>query len=513
MKTTLVRGRSVICKVYSPTEVEVIDAGGVLVRDDRIEKIGKFEDLLSLDQHDEIIGDQDSVIFPGFVDAHHHTGLTPVQLGSPDMALELWWIHRIRARLVDPYLDTLYSAFELIRSGVTTVQHMQPEAYGSLSMAFDSAQAVIRAYQDIGMRVSYSYCLTDQNVLTHEADDLFAKRLPDDLALNVRSFVDGMAIPLEENFDLLADLRAEHENDPTVSIQLAPTNLHWCSDEALARVGETSRELGIPMHLHMVESQYQKAYAHTRGQATAVQYIDKMGLLGPSMTLGHCVWVTEDDLDLIAETGTHICHNCSSNMRVRGGTAPLNAMRERGIKVGIGIDEAGLNDDRDMLTELRLVLRAHRIPGLNDEEVPSAAEVFRMATEDGAHTTQFGGNIGTIEEGKLADLVLVDWKQVAYPYLDEEVPIVDALIQRAKTSGVQTVMINGTLVLKDGVFTRVDEKASLAELATSLDRPSTSEEINRRDFAKRLLPHIREYYEAYAVGPIDTPFSRMNSRY
>ena len=165
-----------------------------------------------------------------------------------------------------------------------------------------------------------------------------------------------------------------------MQIQLAPANLHWCSDAALTRLAELSRRYDVPLHMHLVETAYQKEYARRRGGGTAVDYIDRFGLLGPKMTLGHGVWLNEADIDRVAETGTCICHNCSSNFRLRSGVAALNAFEAKGINTAIGIDEAGINDDRDMLQEMRMVLRAHRVPGMVDDDVPTIAQVFRMAT-------------------------------------------------------------------------------------------------------------------------------------
>jgi cytosine/adenosine deaminase-related metal-dependent hydrolase len=248
--------------------------------------------------------------------------------------------------------------------------------------------------------------------------------------------------------------------------------------------------------MHLLETVFQKSYAKKRSGSSAVRYLKDIGLLGPRMTLGHGVWMTNDDLDLIAETETRICHNCSSNMRLSSGIAPLNAMLGRGIEVAIGIDEAGLNDDRDMLQEMRLVLRAHRTPGLANI-APTATEVFRMATAFGAHTTGFGSQIGVAREGKAADLVLLDWNQVSYPHLDSDTPVIDALIHRARSQGVEAVMINGEMVLENGKFNRIDEAGALEELARRLRNPLTNEEVRLRSMSKRLIPHIRRYYDNY----------------
>ena len=121
------------------------------------------------------------MLLPGFVNAHHHVGLTPVQLGSPDMPLELWFVTRLVARRVDLYLDTLYSAFEMIASGITTVQHLHGWLPGGLEAVEAGAGEVIRAYQDIGMRVSYSFAFRDQNRLVYHDDKEFTASLPAEL--------------------------------------------------------------------------------------------------------------------------------------------------------------------------------------------------------------------------------------------------------------------------------------------------------------------------------------------
>jgi cytosine/adenosine deaminase-related metal-dependent hydrolase len=170
-------------------------------------------------------------------------------------------------------------------------------------------------------------------------------------------------LSLDDDIALFEGLYGRHQGKRRVKIQLAPANLHWCSDEALTRLADTSRKYNVPLHMHLLETAYQKEYARRRGGGTAVEYIDRFGLLGPQMTLGHGVRLNERDIHRLAETGTCVCHNCSSNFWLRTGVAALNELEPNGINTAIGIDEAGINDDRDMLQEMRMVLRAHRVPG------------------------------------------------------------------------------------------------------------------------------------------------------
>ncbi len=310
---------------------------------------------------------------------------------------------------------------------------------------------------------------------------------------------------------LFEALHAKHHAKQRVKIQLAPANLHWCSDRALELLAATSERFDAPLHMHLLETPYQKEYAARRGGGTAVDYIARFGLLGPRMTLGHGVWLTERDIDRIAETGTHICHNCSSNFRLRSGIAPLNGFEAKGINVAIGLDEAGLNDDRDMLTELRMVLRAHREPGM-DDRVPTMAQVLRMATEGGARTTPFGAMLGTLEVGRAADMVLIDWRSVSFPYLDVETPVLDAVIQRAKTSAVRTVLVGGEVIYDNGRFTRIDRDAALQQLSDLLQRDLTDAEEERRQLAKQVLPHVKAFYDGYFDPAAHQPHYRQSSR-
>jgi cytosine/adenosine deaminase-related metal-dependent hydrolase len=242
-----------------------------------------------------------------------------------------------------------------------------------------------------------------------------------------------------------------------------------------------------------------------------VEYIDRFGLLGPQMTLGHGVWLNAADIDRLAETGTCVCHNCSSNFRLRSGVAALNVLEAKGVNTAIGIDEAGINDDRDMLQEMRMVLRAHRVPGM-DDAVPTAAQVFRMATSGGAKTTAFGERLGVLEVGRAADMVLIDWEQLSYPYLDEETPVLDAVLQRAKAAGVRTVICDGEVIYHEGRFSKVDRDAALRALHDDLTKALADDEVERRKLSKTLLPYVKKFYAGYFDPGAHEPFYRPSSR-
>ncbi len=511
MSEVIIAARWVVSGIVDRHTPAMVDDGAVLVRDGVIAMLGSVAELQRQAPRAALKTYPRHMMLPGFVNAHHHVGLTPLQLGSPDHALELWFATRIPARTIDFYLDTLYSAFEMLASGITTVQHIQGWMPGSLDQVHAVASDTLRAYRTIGMRASYCWGIRQQNRLVYEDDQAFCARLPTDLGNELAAWLETQAMPFEDALALFDRLTADNQGQALTRIQLCPANLHWVTDDQLLAITEKARGAGVPMHMHLLETPYQKEYARRRTGTTAVQHLHRLGVLGSHLTLGHGVWLNEDDIEIAGDSGTCICHNCSSNFRLRSGIAPVNAFEAKGITMGIGLDEAGINDDRDMLQEMRLVLRAHRTPGMTDE-VPTCAQVLRMATADGARTTAFGSGIGKLEPGLPFDAVLIDYARATYPYQDEDVPPLDALIQRAKTEAVDAVYVGGDLVYADGRFTHVDRDEVLRDIAERLAKPRTPEELRLRAMGHAVTPYVKAFYDGYLRQADRRPFYDHSSR-
>jgi hypothetical protein len=140
------------------------------------------------------------------------------------------------------------------------------------------------------------------------------------------------------------------------------------------------------------------------------------------------------------------------------------------------------------------------------------AQVFRMASEGGAKTTPYGASLGRLEVGRGADMVLIDWNQVSFPYLDAEVPVLDAVLQRAKVEGVRAVLVAGDVVYQDGRFTRIDRDAVLRQISDMLKQPLNDDEQERRRLSKAVLPHMRAFYDGYYAPESHLPFYRQSSQ-
>jgi cytosine/adenosine deaminase-related metal-dependent hydrolase len=513
MASAMVRAKWIVTGVRDRHTPEMISDGALVHENGLVVAVGPYEQMRQQHPDAPVTHHPEHMLLPGFVNSHHHVGLTPLQLGSPDHALELWFASRMSARTVDAYMDTLYSAFEMLASGVTTVQHIHGWMRGSYEDVHAASSAVLKAYQTIGMRASYCYAVREQNRLVYEDDATFCARLPSDVGVPLAEHLKAQSLSFDDHMKLYASLRAGNAGQTLTRIQLAPANLHWMTDDGLMTMVERAKADQVPMHMHLLETAYQKEYARRRTGTTAVKHLHKLGALGPWMTLGHGVWLTEEDVELVAHHQTCVCHNCSSNFRLRSGLAPLNLYAERGVTVGLGLDEAGINEDRDMLQELKLALRVHRVPGMDEDEVPTCPQVLRMATEHGAETTAFGKTIGRLDVGRHFDAVAINYKTATWPFQDEDVPPLDALMQRAGQKDVDTVYVGGNPVYAKGKFTHVDRDKVLGEIAEQLSRPRTPDEEKRRWLSQQVFPHVKAFYADYLSEELPrSPFYGTSSR-
>lgn len=511
MTVEILTARWIVTGVADDDTPDMVEDAAIAHADGVILAVGPASEVILAYPEAQVSAYANHMIMPGLINSHHHIGLTPLQMGAPDSPLELWFAARLAMRKIDPYLDTMFSAFEMIASGVTTVQHIQGWAMGSFDRVVASASDVLKAYKDIGMRVSYCYAVREQNRFVYEADEAFCNRLPPDAAKAMAGYFARQTLDFDGFMQLFDVLTAQNDN-PNACIQLSPANLHWMTDDGLLAIQEKSMNAGAPMHMHLLETPYQKEYAFRRTGTTAVKHLEKLGLLGPHMTLGHGVWMTQEDIEICASTGTCVCHNCSSNFRLRSGVLPLMALQKRGITIGMGMDEAGINDDRDMLQEMRMALTIHRMPGMEPTDVPSPAQILRMATEHGGLTTAFGSQIGRLELGRQMDAVILDYDSATYPFQDTDIAPLDALIRRAKTKDVKSVLVAGRTVYEDGQFTHVDRDAILAKIAEALSNPRDAEEQERHWLREQVFPFVEDFYSNYLQNTSDrTPFYKGSS--
>ncbi len=516
MAASLIRGRYVICEAGTGNGgSRVITDGAVLQRDGVIEAVGAYDDLKDRPV-DEVIGGPRFVVMPGLVNSHHHgRGISTFQMGTTDGCLETWILEGWGRRPVDWRLITRYTAIQMIKSGTTTVMYNHPRT--PISGLADEADQVLQGFGGAGMRTAFSVYYRGRNRVVYHDDEAFLSGLPADLAGAVRRYISETDMTEGDYFAAFETLRERHGAEAPgslVSVLLSPSNAQWVSDEFLFHTKEYAARYGAAVHMHLAESWYQQEYGLRAWGKTPTAHLAELGFLGPELSCAHSVWLTEGDIELLAAAGATVCHNPSSNLRLKNGIAPVNAMLAGGVNVALGTDSTALNDDDDMLQELRLAAKLHRQPGL-DRPALDTHQALRLATANAARPTGFEGRIGALEPGRCADMALLDWDAMTAPYFegsgDAGADAVNAVVYRGKSAHVDTVLINGEVVLRGGRSIKADEEEITAELRQQLARPIEPETLAIRQMAARLLPYAENFYQSWQP-PADGPHYLYNGR-
>jgi cytosine/adenosine deaminase-related metal-dependent hydrolase len=251
------------------------------------------------------------------------------------------------------------------------------------------------------------------------------------------------------------------------------------------------------VQMHMLETPYQRHYAWNKWGKSFIAHLDEIGALGPWLTLAHMVWSDVEDLDILKERGVGIAHNPSSNLRLRSGVAPLPTYLEHSIALGIGLDGQTLDDDQDYLREMRLAWTLANRPGAQSPTI-SAAQIFDMGTRSGAAITLGGDSqLGRLAPGALADLVLIDYNALQYPWGAPTVPVVDMVLRKGSRQHVRHVMMGGEWVIRDWRTTRVNEEEIASELVAQLNNYDAESLRERNAAALAIEPYLRSFYASW----------------
>lgn len=471
----------------------------------RIAEIGPVGDLAAGRENLPRIGGPGFVAMPGLTNGHHHFGLTPLMAGVPFAPLELW-LPRFRAmRALPGRLDTLFSAIEMLESGTTAVHHIHSGLPADPELWDGVAGAVLGAYGEIGMRAGFSWMMRDRNVLAYAPDADVLGRMPADLRAWVEPGLAPSRLPMRTHMDFFRRLRARWAGSDRVRIGLAPANLHWMSDAALVEAFGTAAAAGACVHMHLLETRRQAEFSRAVNGRGAVEHLHALGCLAPNVTLGHGNWMTEAELDLVADCGCILCHNASSGLRLGSGIAPVNALRARGGRVALGIDQSNIADDRDMTLEMKLVWALHRETGMFSDR-PDAAAVLGMATEHGAASAGFGGFAGRLDPGYAADIVLMSERALARPRINPRTPIAEQVLHRGSRAAIDTVLVGGEVVVRAGRVTRIDRDAAMEEIDAILAAPETAAETHAWRMADRLAAHLETEHRAHGFADDPRPY-------
>jgi len=410
-------------------ERRILNDAAIAVKGDSILAIGPSTEILAKYSSANQIDARGKLILPGFINGHTHAPMTLLRGLKDDVTLDVWlknYIFQAEAKNVTEDFvrwGTRLAAAEMIRSGVTTFADM-----------YYFEDAIAEETKAAGMRG-----ILGESWLDFPVPD--SKNESETAAYSEKFLV-------------------RWQDDPLIQAAVAPHSIYLCSAKTLHDAQTLAQKYHAPILIHVAEIKKELDDSLRQNGATPVQYMNRIGLLGPDIVAAHCVWVDETDRKLLAEKGVGCVHNPSSNMMLASGVAPVVEERAAGVAVGLGTDgPSGSNNDLNLMEEIDLAAKLQKVTK-NDPRALGAKAVVEMATIEGAKALHMEKEIGSLEPGKKADLIVISLNAPnAVPMYDVYSQIAYAL----KGSDVETVIIGGRVVMRDRHLTTLREEEILAK--------------------------------------------------
>ncbi|MCU0571639.1 MAG: amidohydrolase [Syntrophobacteraceae bacterium] len=416
--------------VTCDSEMTAIAKGAVAIGSDRLVAVGATEDLKPRYRGRRSLDLAGHLIMPGLVNTHTHAAMSCFRGIGDDLPLDRWLnevVFPAERSVVAPemvYWGTQLSCVEMLGNGVTT-----------FCDGYFFEESAARAVRDSGMRAVLGQGILDYPTPDHAEPATARSRAESFLA----SFPEG---------------------DGRIRPSLFCHAPYTCGPDTLRWVKDLCRELGILFQVHLSETEWEVRTIEEVYGRRPVLHLDALGLLDQGTLAAHAVWVNGEEARLLAERKVGVSHNVASNMKLASGVAPLPALLEAGVTVGLGTDGCASNNGLDLFREMDLTAKLHKVTRL-DPMVCPAGTVLKLATAAGAATLGWEGEIGSLETGKKADLIALDINQ---PHLVPMYDPVSHLVYAARGSDVRYAWVNGRLLLERGNFTGVDAARAVAEV-------------------------------------------------
>lgn len=400
--------------VTMDSEQRVIEAGAVAVNNGEIIDVGTSIEINEKYRAAEHLPGTGRVVMPGLINGHAHSAMTLLRGIADDLSLYAWlneYIFPAEVRFVDPEfvrIGTQLACWEMIRGGTTTFVDM-----------YYHPDVIAEVVQDCGMRAMISATVIDQKSPDAEdADDSLAKAIQ--------------------------YVRRWQDKNSRITPIFGPHANYTLNAEQLQATRKAAKDLNAIISIHMAESPFEVQYAKETYGSGSVAMFDAIGFLDGPTIAAHMVWPSEEEILTLAEKQVGVIHNPTSNMKTAAGIAPVPAMRDAGIHVGIGTDGAASNNDLDMWEEMRLGALLQKVSNMNPELL-AAQEVLQMATIEGARAIGLADSTGSLEAGKRADLIQVDFTDAHHvPTYD----VISHLVYVTDEQDVITVIVDGALLMK-----------------------------------------------------------------
>lgn len=407
----------------------IYNDGAVVVTGDTIVAVGPRAELEARYDSRQNIDARNKLVLPGFINGHTHVPMTLFRGLHDDVTLNDWLYKYIfpaeKKNVTEPFVrwGTRLAAAEQIRSGITTFADM-----------YYFEDAVADETKAAGMR----------GVLGE-------------------TFIDFPAPDNKTEVEMLeytGKFLKKWQGDPLIHAAVAPHSIYTCSQATLQDAAALARKYHAPILIHVAEMKKEWEDSEKQNGASPVQYLERIGVLGPDVVAAHCIFIDEKDRKILAQHNVGCVHNPSSNMMLASGVAPVPETREAGVAVGLGTDgPAGSNNDLDLMEEMDLAAKLQKITKM-DPRALGAKSVVEMATIEGAKALHMEKEIGSLEAGKKADIIFIS--------LDEPnaVPMYDIYAQLAyalKASDIETMVIGGRIVMRNKKLLTLNEPEILAK--------------------------------------------------
>jgi cytosine/adenosine deaminase-related metal-dependent hydrolase len=416
---------------------DILSNGALVVQGNRIVAIDKTPILLALYPDETRIDVGGKVIIPGLIDTHVHLAQALIRGCADDMALIQWlcervWVLQGNFTQDDGYVSARLCIAEMLRSGTTTfLESMLAHRYG-----FDG---IAQAVEESGIRACLAGIVMDIGTYATQENSMHP----------------GMIENRETSLLGVLDMHTKWQGaaNGRLHVWFGPRTPGGVTSELYREMTDLARQRDMGMTMHLAEVEADRFYLQENFGLSPVDYAESVGLLGPRTVLVHMVWLTPAEIDKLAATHTHVSHNPSSNSKLASGVCKVPLMLERGVNVALGCDGGPSNNDYDMIREMKLAAIIHKAVTLDPLIVP-AESVLEMATINGARALGLEHEIGSLEVGKKADLVVIDLDRL---HTTPSFNPVSTLVYAATGGEVDTVMVDGKIVVEKGQLLTMNE--------------------------------------------------------
>ena len=423
--------------------------------------------IAAVDALDHPVPGRRLLALPALANAHDHARtFRSATLGAFGQPLESWLPFLGVVPGMDPYLCAATSFARSVRHGVTHLMVHYTRVQGGMPYV-DEVRAVARAARDVGVRIGFAVSMRDRNGIGYADDATMLAALRPGLRDAVAQRLSAKPVAPSQQLALVEEVAAMVAGEghaDHVTVQYGPTAVQWCSTPLLEAVARASADTGRPVHMHLLETKYQREWADKAHPEGIVRFLDGIGLLSPRLTLAHCTWARPDELALLAERGVTLAVNTSSNLGLKSGIAPVPEMLKQGCRVAMGLDGMAFDEDDDALREMRLAFALHR--GWGFDTTMTAQQLWAFGAGNGPHSVagKTARAHGRIAPGEPADMVLLDWDALDDDALFADTDPLQLLLARANGTHIARVIAGGRTVVDSGRVVGIDEPALRAEL-------------------------------------------------